>query len=96
MLKYTDEIQSIRKQITDPYALELVTESPTEYKQRMREILEDATSKDEIIQEVLHFKRTGFCSFIPNIARFMIVAELLGTDHDKYLDLLIEVIEEMK
>ena len=95
-MKYTDEIKSIRKQITDPYTLELVTESPTEYKQRMREILEDNTNKDEIIQEVLHFKRTGFCSFVPNIAGFMVDVGLLGPDHDKYLGLLIEVIEEMK
>jgi hypothetical protein len=92
----SDEIKSIRKQITDPYTLELVTESPTEYKQRMRDLLEGDTSKDEIIQEVLHFKRTGVCSFVPNIAGFMVDAGLLGPDHDKYLNMLIEVIEDMK
>ena len=95
-MKHTDEIEGIRVKITDPYTLELVTESPTEYKQRIHKILKRNTSKDEIIQEVLKFKQTGFCSFVPNIAGFMVDAGLLGPDHDKYLNMLIEVIEEMK
>ena len=95
-MKYTNEIESIRKQITDPWTLELVTESPTEYKQRIREMLQGDTSKDEIIQEVKNLKRTGVCSFIPNIAGFMIDAGLLGKDHDGHLDMILEVIAEMK
>ena len=95
-MKYTNEIESKRVKITEPYTLELVTESPTEYKQRVREMLEDNTSKDEIIQEVKNLKRTGHCSFVPNIACFMVYAGLLGKDHDGRLDMILEVVQEMR
>jgi hypothetical protein len=94
MMKQTNEIESKRVKITDPYTLELVTESPFEYKQKVKELLETSGSKDEIIQAVMDLKNTGACSFIPHIAGFMVDAGLLGKNHDGHLELLLQVISE--
>ena len=95
-MKNTNEINTTRKMITDPYTLELVRESPAEYRQRMAEMLKNNDDKDEIIKAILDLKNTGTCSFVPFIAGFMIEAGLLGQEHDKNLGILIEVIEETK
>ena len=89
------DIKSIMVKITDPYTIELVMESKNEYKERVRTTLaEYNTSKQEIIEAVYSFKKSGFCSFIPNIAGFMVRVGLLEKDGKDKLDMVIEVIEE--
>ena len=93
MMKHNNELQSIRVMIDDPDYM--YTESPFEYKQKVKELLETSGSKDEIIQAVMDLKNTGACSFIPHIAGFMVDAGLLGEYHDEHLKLLLQTIEEI-
>ena len=95
-MKQTNEIESIRVKITDPYTLELVTESPTEYKARVRERLEDCSDVKQILDAVTSFKECGMCSFIPNIAGFMVDVGLLDPNSKDRIDLVIEVLQEVK
>lgn len=88
-----NEIETKRVMITDPYTLELVTESKAEYKERVTEMLENSSVQDEIIQAVRSYKRSGYCSFIPNIAGFMVDAGLLDDPQRTKLDMVLEVIE---
>jgi len=92
MMKHNNELQSIRVMIDDPDYM--YTESPFEYKQKVKELLETSGSKDEIIQAVMDLKNTGACSFIPHIAGFMVDAGLFGKNHDGHLELLLQVISE--
>ena len=95
-MKQTNEIESIRIKITDPYTLELVTESATEYKARVRERLEDCSNVKQVLDAITSFKKYGMCSFIPNIAGFMVDVGLLDPNGKDRIYLVIEVLQEEK